>query len=88
MAIEMTHVFRSAQSSGIGSEYTFAQKRTPRMFWLAILGMLSMMIEGSFGQELSIECPAYIGNMHKEADIIAKFRADLEAGIVKSIHHE
>ena len=39
-------------------------------------------------QTISVECPAYIGNIHEESAIISKLREDFASGRVKSVHHE
>lgn len=62
-------------------------KMLPKLV-ITILAFLALVNETYESQDLAIDCPAYIGNLHDEVAIISKFRTDFDSGRVKSVHHK
>lgn len=52
--------------------------------FVVTLGILCSVLAGC--SAMNIDCPAYIEGLHNEADIIARFKGDIESGKVKQIH--
>lgn len=48
------------------------------------VGLCCMIVTGC--SAMTIDCPAYIEGLYEEADIIEKFKGDIQSGTVKSIH--
>ena len=62
-------------------------KMLPKLV-ISVLAFLALVNETYESQDLTIDCPAYIGNLHDEVAIISKFRTDFDSGRVKSVHHK